>query len=373
MGDARYVSLGYPSPGSMRRTRSFETCACPRVELLKRFPSSSLKFSTRSSARPVCDARECRVDVAMRSPLARALQSPIASDSRASRRQLEAPLHLAQAIMANSPPLVTRLLDAGADATRAPGMEETHWFSSTAEGSGFEAMMGQVTLVHFAVLNGYLVVGKHPADTARHEDALTILSTLIERGADVHARATFASAVCYEHNAPSTAPSTAEPALQTDIDGLSPSSFARLLAVQLEMQTVHSPVHRQAGDSQVAWLEAAIARLSAAERAAAEGHTTSAPGSPSVHAFLAAFSTQCDVRFVCSADGTTLHAHQAVLAAASDHFRALFSEARAASSGASPRSPDAGSHVVARVEMTSSKWEKAAVRVQAWIRGHQAS
>jgi len=339
----------------------------------------------------------------MRSPLARALQSPIASDSRASRRQLEAPLHLAQAIMANSPPLVTRLLDAGADATRAPGMEETHWFSSTAEGSGFEAMMGQVTLVHFAVLNGYLVVGKHPADTARHEDALTILSTLIERGADVHARATFASAVCYEHNAPSTAPSTAEPALQTDIDGLSPSSFARLLAVQLEMQTVHSPVHRQAGDSQVAWLEAAIARLSAAERAAAEGHTTSAPGSPSVHAtsapgspsvhaFLAAFSTQCDVRFVCSADGTTLHAHQAVLAAASDHFRslfsearsassvtsgasprALFSEARAASSGASPRSPDASSHVVARVEMTSSKWEKAAVRVQAWIRGHQAS
>ena len=342
----------------------------------------------------------------MRSPLARALQSPIASDSRASRRQLEAQLHLAQAIMANSPPLVTRLLDAGADATRAPGMEETHWFSSTAEGSGFEAMMSQVTLVHFAVLNGYLVVGKHPADTARHEDALTILSTLIERGADVHARATFASAVCFEHNEPSTAPSTAEPALQTDIDGLSPCSFARLLAVQLEMQTVHSPVHRQAGDSQVAWLEAAIARLSAAERAAAEGHTTSAPGSPSVHAtsapgspsvhaFLAAFSTQCDVRFVCSADGTTLHAHQAVLAAASDHFRSLFSEARAASSGASPRalfsearaassvssassgasprSPEASSHVVARVEITSSKWEKAAVRVQAWIRGHQAS
>jgi BTB/POZ domain len=297
--------------------------------------------------------------------------------------------------MANSPPLVTRLLDTGADATRAPGMEETHWFSSTAEGSGFEAIMGQVTLVHFAVLNGYLVVGKHPADTARHEDALTILSTLIERGADVHARATFASAVCFEHNEPSTAPSTAEPALQTDIDGLSPCSFARLLAVQLEMQTVHSPVHRQAGDSQVAWLDTAIARLDAAERAAAEGHTKSAPGSPSVHAFLAAFSTQCDVRFVCSADGTTLHAHQAVLAAASDHFRSLFSEARAASSGASPRalfsearaassvssassgasprSPEASSHVVARVEITSSKWEKAAVRVQAWIRGHQAS
>jgi hypothetical protein len=315
--------------------------------------------------------------------------------------------------MANSPPVVTRLLDAGADATRAPGMEETHWFSSTAEGSGFEAMMGQVTLVHFAVLNGYLVVGEHPADTARHEDAFTILSTLIERGADVNARATFASAVCYEHNAPSSV----EPALQTDIDGLSPCSFARLLVVRLEMQTVHSPVHGQAGDRQVAWLEAAIARLSAAERAAAEGHSTSAPGSPSVHAFLAAFSTQCDVRIVCSADGTTLHAHQAVLAAASDHFRAFFSEARAASSGASPRAffsearaassgasprtpdasshvvarvlsgasprtPDASSHVVARVEITSSSWEKAAVtssswekaavRVQAWIRGHQA-
>ena len=304
----------------------------------------------------------------MRSPLARALQSPVASDSRASRRQLEAQVHLAQAIMANSPPVVTRLLDAGADATRAPGMEETHWFSSTAEGSGFEAMMGQVTLVHFAVLNGYLVVGEHPADTARHEDAFTILSTLIERGADVNARATFASAVCYEHNAPSSV----EPALQTDIDGLSPCSFARLLVVRLEMQAVHSPVHGQAGDSQVAWLEAAIARLSAAERAAAEGHSTSAPGSPSVHAFLAAFSTQCDVRIVCSADGTTLHAHQAVLTAASDHFRAFFSEARAASSGASPRTPDASSHVVASVEITSSSWEKAAVRVQAWIRGHQA-
>ena len=328
----------------------------------------------------------------MGSPSARALRSPVASDSRASRLQVEAPLHLAQAIMANSPPVVTRLLDAGADATLAPGLEETHWFSSTAEGSGLEAMMGHVTLVHFAVLNGYLVVGKHPADSARHEDAFTILSTLIERGADVNARATFASAVCYEHNAPSTSPSTAEPALQTDIDGLSPSSFARLLAVQLEMQTVHSPVHRQAGDSQVAWLEAVIARLSAAERrverGAAAGHTAAAPGAPSVHAFLAAFSTQCDVRFVCSADGTTLHAHQAVLAAASDPFRALFSGTRAASSAASassassaasPRSPGASSHVVARVEITSSSWEitsssweKAAVRLQAWTRGHQA-
>ena len=344
----------------------------------------------------------------MGSPSARALRSPVASDSRASRLQVEAPLHLAQAIMANSPPVVTRLLDAGADATRAPGLEETHWFSSTAEGSGLEAMMGHVTLVHFAVLNGYLVVGKHPADSARHEDAFTILSTLIERGADVNARATFASAVCYEHNAPSTAPSTAEPALQTDIDGLSPSSFARLLAVQLEMQTVHSPVHSHVHSqvawleaamftdshvhSQVAWLEAAIARLSAAERrverGAAAGHTAAAPGAPSVHAFLAAFSTQCDVRFVCSADGTTLHAHQAVLAAASDPFRALFSGTRAASSAtsassassaASPRSPGASSHVVARVEITSSSWEitsssweKAAVRLQAWTRGHQA-
>jgi hypothetical protein len=28
--------------------------------------------------------------------------------------------------------------------------------------------------------------------------------------------------------------------------------------------------------------------------------------------------------------------------------------------------------MVARVEITSSSWEKAAVRVQAWIRGHQA-
>ena len=324
---------------------------------------------------------------------------------------------MAQAIMANSPPVVTRLLDAGADATLAPGLEETHWFSSTAEGSGLEAMMGHVTLVHFAVLNGYLVVGKHPADSARHEDAFTILSTLIERGADVNARATFASAVCYEHNAPSTAPSTAEPALQTDIDGLSPSSFARLLAVQLEMQTVHSPVHSHVHSqvawleaamftdshvhSQVAWLEAAIARLSAAERrverGAAAGQNAAAPGAPSVHAFLAAFSTQCDVRFVCSADGTTLHAHQAVLAAASDPFRALFSGTRAASSAASaasaapaasaasassaasPRSPGASSHVVARVEITSSSWEitsssweKAAVRLQAWTRGHQA-
>ena len=295
---------------------------------------------------------------------------------------------MAQAIMANSPPVVTRLLDAGADATRAPGLEETHWFSSTAESSGFEAMMGHVTLVHFAVLNGYLVVGKHPADSARHEDAFTILSTLIERGADVNARATFASAVCYEHNAPSTAPSTAELALQTDIDGLSPSSFARLLAVQLEMQTVHSHVHSHV-HSQVAWLEAAIARLSAAERrverGAAAGQNAAAPGAPSVHAFLAAFSTQCDVRFVCSADGTTLHAHQAVLAAASDPFRALFSRTRAASSAssassaASPRSPGASSHVVARVEITSSSWEitsssweKAAVRLQAWTRGHQA-
>ena len=42
MGDARYVSLGYPSPGSCVVPDRLKRVHAPYVELLKRFPSSSL-------------------------------------------------------------------------------------------------------------------------------------------------------------------------------------------------------------------------------------------------------------------------------------------------------------------------------------------
>ena len=228
------------------------------------------------------------------------------------------PVRLEQAIRVNSPSVVRELLESGCD----PNLLPTPVTSALAyKGDGkipahvrFVSSVGKagiVTPLHLAVANVYF----NPGDI-RHDkqasNARDILEALLSHGAAVQAVASNAH-VCNIH-------------VQNELDRVPFKAVAGMTACDLALSLKEHI--KFCGDVQAACLDAAITTLIAAKRSA--GHArlplvqvpSSALATWQRLLFSEAFS---DVRFVCTDDGTTLHAHRAVLSAASEYFHALFS------------------------------------------------